>query len=104
MGTVGKTIPGIKIKIINADENGVGEALARGENVMQGYFNNSNATESALDNDGWLHTGDMGRLDHKRLFLVGRAKEVVVTASGKMFISMMLNIHLAPFVIRTPLE
>ena len=83
-GTVGKTIPGVEIKVINKDDNGVGEVLARGENVMQGYFNNSNATESALDNDGWLHTGDMGRLDHKRrLFLVGRAKEVVVTSSGE---------------------
>ena len=84
VGTVGKTIPGVEIKIVNADENGVGEVLARGENVMQGYFNNSNATENALDDEGWLHTGDMGRLDHKkRLFLVGRAKEVVVTSSGE---------------------
>ena len=83
-GTVGNTVPGVEIKVINKDDNGVGEVLARGENVMQGYFNNSNATESALDNDGWLHTGDMGRLDHKkRLFLVGRAKEVVVTSSGE---------------------
>ncbi len=83
-GTVGKTVPGVELKIINADENGVGEVLARGQNVMQGYFNNASATESALDDDGWLHTGDMGRLDHKkRLFLVGRAKEVVVTSSGE---------------------
>ncbi len=83
-GTVGHTIPGVEIKVINTDENGVGEVLARGQNVMQGYFNNTSATESAFDEDGWLHTGDMGRLDHKkRLFLVGRAKEVVVTSSGE---------------------
>ena len=84
MGTVGKNIPGVEIKILNPDENGVGEVLARGQNVMKGYFNNVSASESALDDDGWLHTGDMGRIDHKkRLFLVGRAKEVVVTAAGE---------------------
>lgn len=83
-GTVGKTIPGVEIKIINKDENGVGEVLAKGANVMQGYFNNASATAGAIDESGWLHTGDMGRLDHKhRLFLVGRAKEVVVTSAGE---------------------
>lgn len=84
LGTVGKNIPGVEIKILNPDENGVGEVLARGHNVMKGYFKNEKASADVLDNDGWLHTGDMGRLDHKkRLFLVGRAKEVVVTAAGE---------------------
>jgi long-chain acyl-CoA synthetase len=84
VGTVGKTIPGVEIKILNPDDNGVGEVLAKGENVMMGYFNNDRATETAIDNDGWLYTGDMGRIDHKkRLFLVGRAKEIVVTSSGE---------------------
>ena len=84
MGTVGKNIPGVEIKILNPDDNGVGEVMARGQNVMLGYFNNPSASKQALADDGWLHTGDMGRLDHKkRLFLVGRAKEVVVTSSGE---------------------
>ena len=84
IGTVGKSIPGVEIKILHPDENGVGEVLARGNNVMQGYFNNASATELSLDDQGWLHTGDMGRLDRqKRLYLVGRAKEVVVTSSGE---------------------
>ena len=83
-GHVGKPLPGIEIKINGQDEAGVGEVWARGPNVMQGYFGNEAATQATVDAEGWLHTGDMGRLDHRgRLFLVGRAKEVVVTASGE---------------------
>ena len=83
-GHVGTPLPGIEIKIQTPDDAGVGEVWARGPNVMQGYFGNDAATQATVDEDGWLHTGDMGRLDHKgRLFLVGRAKEVVVTAAGE---------------------
>ena len=83
-GHVGKAIPGVEIKIQGADGEGVGEVWARGPTVMSGYFGDAQATQNTVDADGWLHTGDMGRLDHKgRLFLVGRAKEVVVTASGE---------------------
>ena len=81
---MGTPLPGIEIKIDTPDDAGVGEVWARGPNVMQGYFGNDTATKATVDAEGWLHTGDMGRLDHKgRLFLVGRAKEVVVTASGE---------------------
>ena len=63
---------------------GVGEVWARGPNVMLGYFGDDAATQVTIDADGWLHTGDMGRIDHRnRLHLVGRAKEVVVSASGE---------------------
>lgn len=83
-GHVGKAIPGVEIRIQDPDDKGVGEVLARGANVMEGYWANREATSSVIDKDGWLHTGDLGRLDHKgRLHLVGRAKEVVVTASGE---------------------
>ena len=83
-GTVGKPIPGIEILIKDPDKNGVGEVLARGENVMQGYYNNPVASQKAVDKQGWLHTGDMGKVDAKgRLFLSGRAKEVVVSATGE---------------------
>ena len=83
-GTVGRAIPGVELRIGEPDEQGVGEVLARGPNVMKGYFRNSEATNAALDNDGWLHTGDLGRFDPKgRLVVVGRAKDVVVTATGE---------------------
>jgi long-chain acyl-CoA synthetase len=87
-GNVGRPIPGVELSIHAADDQGVGEVLARGPNVMSGYFGNDEATAAVLDDDGWLHTGDLGRLDAEgRLILVGRAKDVVVTASGE-------NIHL----------
>ena len=83
-GSVGKAIPGVTLKILNPDKDGVGEVLARGPNVMMGYFGNAEATAQVLDGDGWLHTGDIGRIDHKgRLSLLGRSKEVVVNASGE---------------------
>lgn len=83
-GTVGTPVPGVKVQVRNADDSGVGEVWAKGPNVMKGYFGNPEATAAVLDAEGWLKTGDMGRLDHKgRLILSGRAKDVVVTASGE---------------------
>lgn len=83
-GSVGRAIPGVELKILEPDGEGVGEVLARGPNIMAGYFRNEEATEAVLSEDGWLHTGDLGRLDHRgRLVVVGRAKDVVVTASGE---------------------
>jgi len=83
-GNVGTAIPGVKIRIDAPDKEGVGEVQARGPNVMQGYFGNEAASREVLTEDGWLRTGDLGRLDGKgRLVLVGRAKEVVVTAAGE---------------------
>ncbi|MBL8739677.1 MAG: AMP-binding protein, partial [Myxococcales bacterium] len=83
-GNVGEPVPGVKIKIANADADGVGEVLARGPNVMLGYEGNPEATAAVLDGDGWLHTGDLGKLDKKgRLTIVGRSKEVIVGPSGE---------------------
>ena len=82
-GTVGKPLPGVELKIDNPDAEGVGEVLAKGPNVMAGYFENRGATDAVL-HDGWLRTGDLGRLDSEgRLFLVGRKKDVILSASGK---------------------
>lgn len=82
-GTVGRPLPGVQIKIKNPDSEGVGEVLARGDNVMMGYLDNPEATESTLQ-DGWLHTGDLGSLNHRgELSLAGRSKELIVTSSGK---------------------
>jgi len=82
-GQVGKPIPGVSIKIDAPDEHGVGEVLARGKNVMAGYTD-AEATREVKTDDGWLRTGDLGKLDRSgRLVLVGRVKDVVVTSTGE---------------------
>ncbi len=82
-GSVGKPLPGVEVKIDSPDENGVGEVLARGQNVMVGYYNNDKATDAVLT-DRWLKTGDLGRLDEDgNLFIVGRSKDVIIDSNGK---------------------
>ncbi len=82
-GTVGKALPGIELRIHHPDADGVGEVWARGPSVMAGYFGDRPATEATLV-DGWLRTGDVGRLDGEgRLSLLGREKDVIIDASGK---------------------
>lgn len=83
-GQVGKPVPGVEIKIDQPDKEGVGEILARGPNVMAGYAGDDEATKETIDTDGWLHTGDLGKLDRRdRLVIVGRNKDVIVTTSGE---------------------
>ena len=82
-GTVGKSLPGVEIRIAEPDPSGVGEVIARGPNVMLGYFGNEEATREALV-DRWLYTGDLGRLDDEgNLYLVGRSKDIIVDTNGK---------------------
>jgi long-chain acyl-CoA synthetase len=82
-GTVGKSLPGVEIRIADANASGVGEVIARGPNVMLGYFGNEEATREALV-DRWLYTGDLGRLDEDgNLYLVGRSKDIIVDTNGK---------------------
>ena len=82
-GHVGAALPGIQLKIDNPDAQGVGEVIAKGPNVMAGYTDESRA-ERVIDEEGWLHTGDLGKLDKKgRLSIVGRLKDVIVTSSGE---------------------
>ncbi len=82
-GSVGKPLPGVEVKIENPDANGVGEVVARGQNVMVGYYNNEEATDAVLQ-DRWLRTGDLGKLDEDgNLYIVGRSKDVIIDSNGK---------------------
>ena len=79
LGTVGKPFEGVEIKFGNDEE-----IMVRGPNVMQGYFKKPEATTEAIDKDGWLHTGDKGKMDEEgNLIITGRIKEIIVTAYGK---------------------
>ncbi len=82
--TVGPPIPLVEHKIINLNENGVGEICIKGPNVFKGYYKNESATEEVLEESGWFHTGDLGII-HKNNYLEikGRVKNMLVTGGGK---------------------
>ncbi|MEG2882576.1 MAG: AMP-binding protein [Christensenella sp.] len=82
-GSVGRIIPCCEAKIVDADENGEGEILVQGSNVMLGYYENDTATAEATC-DGWFDTGDIGHIDEDGyLFITGRKKNLIVLANGK---------------------
>ncbi len=81
--SVGKALPGVELRIDSPDNDGIGEVIAKGPNVMAGYFQDRESTDAVLKS-GWLHTGDLGRLDADgNLTLVGRKKDVIIDANGK---------------------
>jgi long-chain acyl-CoA synthetase len=84
VGSVGKPLQGIEVKIAEPDATtGVGEVIARGRNVMAGYWEDEAATNATIK-DGWFHTGDLGRFDEAgNLYIVGRSKDIIVDANGK---------------------
>ncbi|MDO5556316.1 MAG: AMP-binding protein [Clostridia bacterium] len=83
IGSVGKIFPNVKVKIIEKDEDGVGEIWVKGPSVMIGYYQNEEANKEIFEK-GWLKTGDLGCIDKKGfLFLRGRKKSVIVLKNGK---------------------
>jgi len=84
-GSCGKAIDNMEVRIdSHAPMNVPGEILARGTNVMLGYYKNEEATRNALDKDGWYHTGDLGTMDEKgNVFIRGRIKNMLLGASGQ---------------------
>ena len=85
VGSTGKPIPGVEIKIVDPDpRTGIGEILVRGPNIMKGYYKNPQATREALDDEGWLHTGDLGHFDKlNNLFIRGRSKNMILMSNGE---------------------
>ncbi len=77
--SIGKPLPGVEVRLGEKDE-----LLAKGPNIMLGYWNNAEATADAIDAEGWLHTGDKASIDEQgHIFLTGRLKEILVLANGE---------------------
>ena len=84
VGSTGKNFPSVKVKIDNPNEEGIGELFAKGPNIMLGYYENEEATKETIDKDGWLHTGDLAKIDKDGyIYICGRKKNVIVLNNGK---------------------
>ena len=82
-GSVGRAMSNVQIEIADKDENGIGEVIAKGPNVMLGYYEDEEKTNEVIV-DGWFHTGDLGYFDKDgHLFLTGRKKDMIVLKNGK---------------------
>ncbi len=80
----GAPVMNMEVKIDNPNEAGIGEILVKGENVMMGYYKNPEATKAVFTEDGWMRTGDLGRLDKKKnIYIKGRCKTMFLGASGQ---------------------
>lgn len=83
VGSIGKALPHVEAKIVEANEEGMGELVVKGPNVMLGYYNDEKATKEVL-NEGWFHTGDLAKIDEDGyIFICGRKKSVIVLKNGK---------------------
>jgi long-chain acyl-CoA synthetase len=84
IGTVGKALPGVEMRIDAKEGEKEGEVLSRGPHVMAGYYNREDLTKEVIDSEGWFHTGDIGMLDeHGCLKITGRIKNLIVLGGGK---------------------
>lgn len=101
VGSVGKPLKGAEVKIGDPDKEGVGEVLIRGGMVFSGYYKNPEATANVFTADGWFRSGDLGKFDSAgHLYIVGRAKDVIVLPSGKNVHPEDLEVHYlkTPFI------
>ncbi|HEY1961749.1 MAG TPA: AMP-binding protein [Rhizomicrobium sp.] len=104
--SVGRLLPGIEAKLVGATEDGsssgIGELLIRSPGLMKGYFRAPAETERVIDDEGWFHTGDLARFDGDHLFIVGRAKEMIIRFGFNVYpaeVEAVLNGH--PQVFRS---
>ena len=83
IGSIGKAVPSVKAKVVDADKEGIGELIVKGPNIMLGYYNDKKATKEAIRN-GWFYTGDLAKIDGDGyIFIKGRKKSVIVLKNGK---------------------
>jgi long-chain acyl-CoA synthetase len=85
LGSCGQPVKGMEVRILSDDPvNKAGEIVARGTNVMLGYYKNEEATRQALDDEGWYHTGDLGTMtEDGHIFIRGRIKNMLLSANGQ---------------------
>ncbi len=84
LGSIGKAFPSVDVKILDPNEEGIGELMVKSPTVMIGYYDNEEATKEAIEPDGWFHTGDLARIDKDGfIFITGRKKYVIVLQNGK---------------------
>lgn len=82
--SAGLPLPGVDVRIVDKDENGIGEIIGKGPNVMLGYYENEEATREAIDPEGYFHTGDLGYIDENGFVIItGRKKNVIISKNGK---------------------
>ena len=83
VGSIGKSVPSVEAKIVDANEEGIGELVVKGPSIMLEYYGNKEATDEVLQ-DGWFYTGDLAKIDDEGyIFICGRKKSVIVLKNGK---------------------
>ena len=83
LGSIGKTVPSVEAKLVDVNEEGIGELVVRGPSIMLGYYENEEANKESLK-EGWFYTGDLAKIDEEGyIFICGRKKSVIVLKNGK---------------------
>ena len=98
--SVGHILPGMQVKIVDKDEDGIGEICLKGDNVMLGYYKNPEETARTV-RDGWFYTGDQGYVDEEDfIYITGRKKNVIIASNGKIVFPEELEYYLSlsPFI------
>ncbi len=101
--SIGLPIPGVEVRLVGVNEDGIGEIIVKGDNVMLGYYKNELATQKVLK-DGWFYTGDLGYKDESGFYYItGRKKNVIVTKNGKNIFPEEVEAYLnnSPYVLES---